>query len=631
MGSDLLQEGDRLARTRVTGGFTWNSVLAILYAGFIIQPAALWLSLAANTSFASASFVVALFFAEIALLSGKSLTKQELMIIFMISSYAAGAEPIFLNMLYKLYFKTSPLTAAFGITELIPDWYAPSGLDMGTVRTFFDQRWVYPIAVVLLYRFITLIGDISITLFCRELFIKQEKLSFPLAHVTAETCITLGERDPKRMKIFSISILPALLYGLVLYGIPILTLALFGTSMQAIPIPWVDFNALLETYLPGSSFGIATDLIVLATGFVIPFEVAAYIFIGSFAIYTIANPIMLQNGIWIKWLPGMNVSESFTRSFLDVWISPVIGLTIAAALLPMIRHPDFLVKTFKGITRIRISARAPGEVQPWLYLVGFFASTISSVFLTHFLVPDLPLWIPIFLSIVWSFILAIVSSRARGITGIPINIPYVREALTLQSGYAGISGWLVEIPSPNAWNGGWTETLKVAELTETKVTDFIKAALLAASICYVTNFLYVSIFWNMAPIPSNSYPATQVFWPVNAAQQLLWVTRSPLIFRTTWILYGFLIPAVIYAVAEVIHLPFSLIGLASGVVTPIPTAVTTMAGAILGKLIIRFIGKEWWERNKTLLVAGFATGEGLVAAISVAIAMVIKSLWSLPL
>ena len=44
----------------------------------------------------------------------------------------------------------------------------------------------------------------------------------------------------------------------------------------------------------------------------------------------------------------------------------------------------------------------------------------------------------------------------------------------------------------------------------------------------------------------------------------------------------------------------------------------------------RILGKEWWEKYKTVVVAGIATGEGILVGVVIGIVLLAKVGWILP-
>jgi len=79
-----------------------------------------------------------------------------------------------------------PLVATYGLRDLIPEWYAPKDAELLlTIRSFFRAELMTPIIVAVVSLFLGYFADLGLALFCRELYVKQQKLPFPLAEVSA--------------------------------------------------------------------------------------------------------------------------------------------------------------------------------------------------------------------------------------------------------------------------------------------------------------------------------------------------------------------------------------------------------------------------------------------------------------
>ena len=101
--------------------------------------------------------------------------------------------------------------------------------------------------------------------------------------------------------------------------------------------------------------------------------------------------------------------------------------------------------------------------------------------------------------------------------------------------------------------------------------------------------------------------------------------QSPLIIG------GLAVTTIAYGICRILKIPFSVIGLAVGASSLPPIMITTFIGALIGKYLIpKLIGKEEWENNKLIFVAGVGCGEGVVVGIASALMMIIKGGWILP-
>jgi len=624
----VVKHGIRRENSEVTqrpSGLTRRSFLAILYALIVFQPAVIWIYLMTyNTGLvAGTTWTTLLLFAELVRLGGRPLTKQEGTIIFLVTGIT-GICLYPVQFLYALYFKNSPIASSFGIKDLIPAWYAPPSSEFFRLhRSFLHPEWTLPIIVSLSYLIFGLLADLALGLFARELFIVQEKLEFPLQRAAADAVITLTERSPIRLRIFMLSSFVSLIYSIMLYALPFITQSI-GFSFSILPIPWVDYNPYLHMIVPGASFGISTDILLITTGFIVPFNVCVSMFIGSFTLYFIGNYLLVNFGLTQfaqEWRPGMTTTMSWERSLLYAWFIPSIGFAAAVGILPLIRHPTVILNTFR-----RLRGTKGGSSYLYRIFILFLAGALGSSILSWWLVPGFPFWIFVLLSVGWSFILALITGRAIGVTGLSINVPYVREFSYIFSGYKGIDIWLV---SPYIGSGtGWLTQLKVVELCDTSPSSYIKAWLLAYPIALGLSFFYTEQFWRIAPIPSSVYPGTLIFWPTEANIQAIWLTRNIQIFQPALILYSFGIASVLYLLVDFFHLPLSTIGVVSGLYTPIPTAVTILIGALAGKILERKL--RFWRQYRVTVVAGMSMGQSVALVLGGAIAMIVRSMWTTP-
>jgi hypothetical protein len=80
-------ESDELS---LQSGFTWRTVLAIVYAAIVLLPAHLWLQLSSGIMLdLGLRYATLLLFVEVSRMWGKKLTKQEVFIIWAMTSQIA--------------------------------------------------------------------------------------------------------------------------------------------------------------------------------------------------------------------------------------------------------------------------------------------------------------------------------------------------------------------------------------------------------------------------------------------------------------------------------------------------------------------------------------------------------------
>jgi len=612
-------------------GITWRSLLGIIYSAAVIQPVVIWIYLATgNLILGLATYATIFVFSELAALSGKPLTKQEILIFMVGSQFASIGVYLWPNLVYNLYLRRHPLIASIGIAALIPDWFAPNPKSpVWNLQTFFHPDWITPITLNLVMIISSILVDLSLGFLTRELYVIHEKLAFPIAQVQASICETLADRKPSRLKIFTFSSLISFIYGIILYAIPTLSEAILNRTMVVLPLPWIDLNSMVEHLVPGASLGIATDITVIAIGLILPPVITISVLIGSLAFYFVGNSLLVSIGLFTEWTPGMNLQNAWQRSILNYWAGPTIALGIAAGIMPLIINPRAIIDSFRSLLRI---PTAGGEVSLKLILLMYLAGIAIGIVTAVILVPQFPFWIFILLSGVWPFVINIISARSLGVTGLAINIPYVREGTIMASGYEGIDVWFAPTLVPAAAGVGgaqWCERFKVAELTSTSPIDLVRAMLIAFPLALTLGFIYTQMFWTIAPIPSSLFPAP--FWDINVTMTTLFLKRQATVFRPDWMAVTLVVGVVLQLLISFLRLPISLIGIAMGATWPIANAVGIMIGFMSLKILEHLYGKSWINQQKVTIVAGLFTGEGLIVAFSAAAAIISKSIWIRPI
>jgi len=497
-------------------------------------------------------------------------------------------------------------------------------------RTFFHSDWVLPIAISVAVYFIGgLLVNLSIGFMIFQMYVIEEKLEWPTMAIAADACITLSEGRDKRVGVFSMGSLAGLLHGFVAYFLPFV----FGFSL--IPVPWIDLNSTIEKIFPGASLGIATDLTVLATGWILPFNVAVSMFIGSFSTWFIGNNMLVNAGLFRDWTEGLSLQTVWQRSVLSFWLQPQIGMAIPVALMPLILNPTILIRTFRGLSGRSASLKRRGL--PSMKLIApMYISGCAAMFAVNALLTEFP---PLYVALItfgWNFILTMVSARALAETGTTIGIPHATALFYTFSGYKGVDVWFA--PMDTYFGGGtnWCSHFKLADLTQTKITSFVKADILGSVLAWIASFIFMQIFWSIASIPSTLYRAVDIFWPTNVIQKGMWVSGQ-LITETsvTPLLGSMAIGVILGVVPRLSFIPIisqiNPISIVAGMMAPIPGSVTLLIGALLGKFVFeRKFGTESWKKSKVSLAAGVFLGESIMITLGVALMMIPKALWTTP-
>lgn len=616
-------------------GLTWRSFFGILYATILLMPATVFTNLYMGTNIIStfgfpvAGFVTAFLFSELARIFGKPLTKQEVFVIWSVSLIAAG-EAISIGVFQGFYFRSlfhgtwAFMVGGKPLPTVVPDWFAPPpDSQVIILRTFFHSDWVMPLIINLLGTFLFWkILHMLFGIICYQIFAVQENLPFPTQQVAAEACITMAVRQKGRVRTMTIASILSAFYALLLYFAPLVF------QMPTIPMPWVDLNKSIELFIPGASLGIGTDAILFAIGMILPLNVAISLFAGSFSAYFIGNHVLLRMGLFPDWRPGMSISLAFQRSVLSFWAFPQIGLALASGIVPLIMRPKMI---FKAISSLKSSGvRGTGIIPLRVIIIGILISTLAILGLNMQLT-DFPLYSLLLLVPTWDFISSLIMTRGIGISGVAMNVPYVTESVITLTPYGKSDIWFAPLYITGG-GGHWASWYKIAELTDTSITSYIKAHLIAVPIAWSVSFLILELFWRIAPIPSAMYPGVSTIWPATLViPKAMWITgKIATGIAPQLILSSFLVGVVAEIAISFAHIPFSIISSVVGIMTALPIAITILMSGIVARLIEWRLGKEWWQEHRVTIAAGIFLGESVVVALAVALTMALRMMWILP-
>ena len=632
-------------------GLTWRSAMAIIFGGVAMLPVSIYISLVAGVQMAGPStYIVAILFNELGVLLGQRFRKQEIFIIYaMIGSAMAGMAGVFnpfVQLVFRGYYLNYSGTWLFEdpvsgrpLPAVVPDWWAPrSGSSVYWTRSLLQPEWVFPVGILIVTSAFWALQEVSLTMITSYLYVEEERLPFPFAQISAQMVLTLTEAESSKMKIFTMGALGSSVYGLALYGIPLVT-----GGQAPIPIPWVDLTSGfygLERFLPGAFFALATEPTSWVVGFLIPVHIAAYMVIGSVAIWIVGNHLALTTFASVfrewadEWKIGMSASLIWQRSTIRIWIVPQVMIVVAASIILIVKGRKYYAAAFKGLAKLSSASRKTGYLPLPVLIAMFLAGSSSSILLFYIFVPDFPIWMSIAISVGFSFVNAIVATRAIGETGFQLNMPYIWQGAILLSGYKGVKPWFIS-PTIGGYSApAWTSSIKAAQLTNTRVGDWFRSYVIAFVVYNVMSLTYVSFLWALAPIPSEVYPYTNITWPINALTQSLW-TSGRIWARSDLAIYFFVGMLGIGIIGELIGkytpIPFSLIGLSTGTIMLPAYAIPFLVGSILGNYIIRArVGDEWWQRYRAILVASVLAGMGITISIAAALVMIMRATWVLP-
>ena len=267
-------------------------------------------------------------------------------------------------------------------------------------------------------------------------------------------------------------------------------------------------------------------------------------------------------------------------------------------------------------------------------------ATLVYIVLCHKLVPGFPIAIFILFGFVLTPFLSYTSARMYGITGVAtgVSFPMVREASFIFSGYRGAAIWFAPIPYNDF--GGMAQGFKQMELTRTRFTSWYKAEFTALAIMLFCSFFFWSVIWRLAPIPSSTYPYVQKIWPMNAIFNCLWATSTLGDSSSAWMIKAIKLKYIsgaafsgfaLFGLLSLFKIPAMFFyGLVGGVATMPHYAIPMFFGALLGRYYFaKKIGPETWRKYTPLIFAGYSCGIGLIGMVSVAVALIAKTIYQL--
>jgi len=656
-------------------GLTWRAGLAMAFSIFIIQPFLIYWTLTTNAPLSFVLvWVVLILWSELSGIFGNPLSKQELFLLLAIQPMTVTFATWFLGPIKNMYFGVDEVVRSFGISEVIPGWWAPPP---GVADALFSEKWillnlnmVWPVIISMISACFWIPMDISMGYICYEIFVKEEKLAFPSATATALTVSTFAERQPDKMRVLLVAAFTGLIYNLLFKFLPwfvgpflgavglsgLAFVQAAGTVSTVIMTP-LDLTYLVGPIVPGAGFAFGGDLLFYAPGMLLPLDVAVAQAIGGLGFYFIGTHFITRYNLWppeVQWNTTWNLGQLVQRSTLYYYVSVLIGLSFAATVVPMIMHPKPLIRALRALSRGGSSSRqsqTSEERIPGLsvLLLTFFGCGIGAVLMNHLLVPDFPIWLLILFIMFGSFFASFVSAISAGVTFSGFALPYQKELLIYYSGYQIRDVWFAPLWQ-SVGGASLAQNFLQADLCETSKSEYVKAYVLAMVLGILGSFIFISIFWYVSPFPSSAYPATLINWPIDATfwarfQMLIW---TGYIFRTDRILIGFVLGTIIYILTDrILHAPYILIsiivgaqlgwiwypppgyaGLAEG---PIVLSLAQLIGSVLSnKVFARVFGSERWNQIRGLVVLGLIIGDGFMELMRSAIILMAKSMWLLP-
>ena len=552
---DLLQPPDRFEE-----GFTVRTVIGVLFISLLMTPGELYLGLFTGGGVgAAAQWVTVILFLEVAKRSFTSLKRQEIyLLVYVAGALVVREEGAFLDLLWRQYFVRSAEAEQFGLSHILPTWWAPPpDSEAITERTFFHPDWALPILLLVAGIVMGRIGWFTSGYVLFRLTSDREHLPFPTAPMAALSAMALAEEsgdedETWKWRVFSIGGAIGLGFGALYVGVPTVTEVLFTRRVELIPIPFADLTPYFGTFLPATPLAVAVQLGPIFSGLLMPF----WAVIGSFAgvlVHVVASPFLYAYGFLPRWVVGMDTIRTQIVTGIDFWQAFGIGVNLAVTVISFYL---LIVTGRRQRQEVRDRVRAGGLESPvcthdgcnrpsqvrgfclrhlgrgdfnlWLCIALFSIPTLYTIVMAKVLFPALVsiglLAIFAFIGFVYAPIISLVSARLDGMVGKDVRIPYVHESVIFLTGFRGVDIWLVPFPGQNF--GGNAEQFRIVELTGMRFTSLLKAELLMLPIVFVVSLMYWSFLWRLGPIPSERYPYAQVMWPLKAFNTALYYSGT---------------------------------------------------------------------------------------------------------
>jgi len=638
-------------------GFNWTSLIGAIFIALLMVPGAIYMGLLAGIdSIGSASqWVTVILFIEVAKRAQKTLRKPEIFVLFFMAGAAMGMP--FNGLLWNQFFIRSDAAIANGIADQLPVWFAPPvGSESYDLRTFFHVDWLPVIGMVI---FGTFFGQIASMVLGYGLFrvaSDVEKLPFPMAPIGAQGIMALAEdadektviaaEDKWRWRVFSIGGALGLGFGMIYLLLPTLSGAMTGSPIQVFPIPFSDFTPKTGDlpWLRAVATGMSWDLGNLIFGMVLPYFAMVGSFIGLIATF-IMNPLLHAGGILNTWTAGDSTVTTLYKNNIDFYFSFQIGIALAVAIGGVFQ----VIRTFQKRARPTVDAKTPGmateipkgrgDINSWFVVVVYFFVTITYILVSGWLID----WhrgvmaVLFFLGFVYTPLISYVTARLEGMVGQVVEVPFIREATLIMSGYNGVAVWFLPIPIANY--GQMCVFYKQCELTGTRFTSIWKTQVVLFPIILISSIFFMNFIWSLNDIPSAVYPFAEEMWKLHAENACIMFTATlgefsifEEAFNGKYIAIGTGFGGLLFIVMSMVGAPVMLTyGVVRGLGQTMPhSVIPQFIGALLGRYYFQKRMGLKWRQYIPVVSAGFACGMGLITTVGVGITFLSKAALPLP-
>ncbi len=647
-------------------GFRWSALFGAIFVALLMVPGAIYMGLLAGQGIGGAAqWVTVILFIEVAKRAHQYLNKSEIFVLFYMAGALMGAATTG-GLLWNQFFIQSDAAAANGLTDLLPAWYAPKlTSESYAKRTFFTWDWAPAIIMMIVGSFLGQLSHLVLGYGLFRVASDMEKLPFPMAPVGAQGIMAMAEdieakanknaEESWRWRVFAIGGALGLAFGLIYLFLPVISGALTGTAIQIFPIPFSDFTPKTGQYLPAFATGINWSLGNVIGGMVMPYWGMVGSFVGLI-ITLVANPILYHYGILSDWKQGDDTIVTLFKNNIDFYFSLHIGIALAIAIAG-------IVQVARSMQRARRQSKANpnakkgswakvpegrGDIPWWAVILCYFLVTISYTALSIGLLMWHHDWkfttdirnvliVLIILGFVYTPIISYVTARLEGMVGQVVEIPMIREAALILSGYHGIAVWFLPLPIANY--GAMTVFYRQCELTGTKFTSIWKTKIVLYPIILFASIFFMNFIWGLDRIPSVAYPYAQKMWELNAANACVMFTSTmgeysmfEKAFNPWFIGFGTFFGVALFGLMNILGAPIMLTyGVVRGLGQSMPHSIfPSFIGALIGQFYFKKRLGLKWRQYIPVVAAGFSCGMGLITTVGVGVTFLSKAVIKLP-
>lgn len=627
-------------------GFGWRAIVGAIFVGLVMLPASMYMNLAIGDGIGpAAQWVTVIFFLEMAKRARTGLSNAEIFVLFAMVGTLVGS-PL-QGLFWNQFLVQSEAARGFGLSDSFPAWFAPTDPAVLDQRSFFLRDWLLPLGLVFLTQVVGRIDSLILGYGLFRITSDVERLPFPMAPMGAAGVTALTENltgnEGWRWRCFSIGSAIGMAFGMLYIGVPVISTALgFSEPLILLPLPWLDLSTRTETWMPATATGISFDLGNIFLGMALPFFGVVGAALALVATM-ILNPILVQQGVLTSWKPGMQTVETTFSNHVDFYLSFGMGLALAVAAIGIWQAVSTL-RHGRGRGFDATSAAIPtgrGDLPWWLVIATYLASTAFYVLACGWLLDwdfrgSNLLWVLLFFALIYTPLVSYVTARLEGLAGQAIDIPYIREAAFIASGFPGIEVWLLPIPLKN-YGGGDMVSYRIAELVGCSFRSIWKLTIFAVPLVFLLSVFYAEFIWSLGPIPGPQYPYAQQLWELQARNACLVYSAtaggmSPFIeaLHPGFIAAGGAVGLTACLGLGALGVPVLLMyGVVKGLGGSIPQfIIAQFAGALIGRYVFapRF-GEDQWRGYAPVLFAGYSCGAGLVMMLAAGIKFLSASVY----